>query len=333
MKNVNIFWVIISSAAIISCGPAKHQARIILVPDTQYYAEKYPEILDSQVNWIVRESNQVAFVLQQGDITQNNSDVEWQRAKQSFSKLDNVVPYVLAAGNHDMGSGPGKFADVRNTNLFNQYFPFSHMSKLSAFGGSFEPGKMENAYYLLQTGKVKWLVITLEFGPRDNVLEWAGKIAAQYPDRSVIINTHCYLYSDSTRVDAGDDWPPQNYGIGKNAGEGVVNDGEQMWTKLVKNHPNIRWVFSGHILHSGVGTLVSINDEGYPVYQMLANYQEGVTGSVKGGNGWLRILDMDFKKKTIKITTYSPYINEYMSNPAHNFIIRNVFFTPGNKTP
>ena len=80
------------------------------------------------------------------------------------------------------------------------------------------------------------------------------------------------------------------------------------------------------MLNTGVGTLVSINDAGYPVYQMLANYQEGVKGSVKGGNGWLRILDLDFKKKTIQVKTYSPFLNEYMNDPQHNFIIRQVQF-------
>ena len=62
---------------------------------------------------------------------------------------------------------------------------------------------------------------------------------------------------------------------------------------------------------------------------MLANYQEGVKGSVKGGNGWLRILDMDFKKKTLKVSTYSPFINKYMDDPQHRFIIKSVLYKPG----
>ena len=44
-------------------------------------------------------------------------------SKQLFQKLNKKVPYVLAAGNHDMGSADGKFADVRNSTLFNQVFP------------------------------------------------------------------------------------------------------------------------------------------------------------------------------------------------------------------
>jgi hypothetical protein len=326
----SILLLIFISSALFACNRKLHQARFVLLPDTQTYAEKYPEVLDSQINYILREQKNIDLVLQQGDLTQNNNDKEWEIIKTAFSKLDGKLPYVLAAGNHDMGSTAGKFADVRNSTLYNQYFPLTHMSQLPAFGEAFE-GKMDNAYYLLQTGKVSWLIFTFEFGPRNAVLDWANDIIRRHPERTVIINTHSYMYSDSTRQGPGDNWRPQAYGVGKDKGDSAVNDGEQIWTKLVKQHPNVRFVFSGHVLNTGVGTLVSINDEGYAVYQMLANYQEGVRGSVKGGNGWLRIVDMDFKKKTTTITTYSPYINQYMNDPAHRFIIRNVMFEPGTK--
>ncbi len=305
-----------------ACNSSKQHARFILLPDTQTYAEKFPEILQSQTDWILKESKDIDLVIQQGDLTQNNNDTEWQVVKTAFAKLDNQVPYVLAAGNHDMGSAPGIFADNRNTTLFNRYFPVSHMSTLPGFAGVFEEGKMENAWYLLETGKSKWLILTLEFGPRNTVLDWANKIVSQHPDRTVIINTHAYMYADSTRQGAGDNWLPQGYGVGKDAGDALVNDGEGIWKKLVKLHPNIRYVFSGHVLHTGVGTLISLNDYGYPVYQMLANYQEGVKGSVKGGNGWLRILDFDMKKKILSVKTYSPFINEYLKQPGQEFIIR-----------
>ncbi|RYZ29364.1 MAG: metallophosphatase [Chitinophagaceae bacterium] len=325
--NLNI--CLLLTLFLCACNSKMHTARIVLLPDTQTYAEKYPEVLDSQINYLLREQKNITLVLQQGDLTQNNNDREWQIIKNAFSQLDNKIPYVLAAGNHDMGSAAGKFADVRNSTLFNQYFPSSHMSQLPHFGGLFEQGKMDNAYYQLQTGKIKWLVLTLEFGPRNAVLNWANELVSCHPNHTVIINTHSYLYSDSTRQGPGDNWRPQNYGVGKDRGDSTVNDGEQIWEKLVKQHPNVRFVFSGHILNSGVGTLVSFNTDGYPVYQMLANFQEGVKGSIRGGNGWIRIADFDFKKKTISVSTYSPFINEFKDDPAHRFVIRSVMFEPG----
>jgi hypothetical protein len=325
----SFLFFIVNGILLASCSAKMHKARFVLLPDTQTYAEKFPEVLDSQINWIVRNAKDIDVVLQQGDLTQNNNHKEWKIIQMAFNKLNNKVPYVLAAGNHDMGSTDGKFADVRNSTLFNIYFPYTTMSGLPAFKTVAEEQKIDNAAYVFVTGKIKWLVLTLEFGPRNSTLDWANEVIQQHPDHSVIINTHSYMYSDSTRQGPGDSWRPQAYGVGKDQGDSTVNDGEQIWNKLVKLHPNTRFVFSGHVLNTGVGTLVSINDAGYPVYQMLANYQEGVKGSVKGGNGWLRILDFDFKMKTIQVKTYSPFLNEYMNDPQHNFIFRQVQFAAG----
>lgn len=311
-----------------ACHTAKQTVRIILLPDTQTYAEKFPSILQAQADWIVQNKAHINFVLQQGDLTQNNSEAEWKIVKEAFVKMDNKIPYILAAGNHDMGSTPGKLADNRNTDLFNTYFPQNHMQLLPGYSSTYEAGKMENACYLLQAGKRKWMVLTLEFGPRNKVIEWANKMVTAHPDRTVIINTHAYMYSDSTRQGPGDNWRAQAYGVGKETGEEAVNDGEGIWNKLVKLHSNIRFVFSGHVLNTGVGTLVSINDNGLPVYQMLANYQEGVKDSENGGNGYLRILDFNFKKHSISVSTYSPYLDKQMNKAGHNFIIRHVLFNP-----
>ncbi len=300
-------------------------ATFILVPDTQTYAQKFPEILNAQTAWIARQANEIDLVLQQGDLTQNNSREEWQRVQNAFSGLNHKVPYVLAVGNHDMGSAPGKFADTRNTTLFNEYFPRKTMAKLPGFGGVFEEGKMDNAYYLLETGDYQWLVLTLEFGPRNAVLDWANKIVESYPERTVIVNTHAYMYSDATRQGEGDYWRAQGYGVGAGEGHQAVNDGEQIWEKLIRKHPNIRFVFSGHILNDGEGTLVSINDAGYPVYQFLANYQEGVKGSENGGNGWLRILRVNFEDNSLSIKTYSPWLDKFSEDPAHSFEIKHFF--------
>ena len=302
-----------------------------MLPDTQTYAEKYPEILNSQLQWIADHAKDIAFVLQQGDLTQNNNVKEWEIVRKAFQKIDHKVPYVLAVGNHDMGSGPGLYADVRNTTFFNQFFLYQDFEKEKYFVGTFQVGTSENSYYLFSTGNVKWLVVTLEFGPRNEVVDWANQIVAKYPHRLAIINTHAYMYTDGTRVGPGDKWRPQAYGVGKDKGKKAVNDGEQLWEKLINKHENIRWVFSGHILDSGVGTLTSTNEKGLSVYQLLANYQEGVKGSVNGGNGFLRIIDMDFKKKTARIQTYSPYLNEYKLDTAQNFVLNNVNYHPVRK--
>ena len=173
---------------------------------------------------------------------------------------------------------------------------------------------------------IKWLILCLEFGPRNNVLDWAGEVVKKHPHHKVIINTHAYMYSDDTRMGEGDRWLPQKYGLGKDTGENAVNNGEQMWDKLVSKYPNILFVFSGHVLNGGVGTLVSTGEQGNKVYQMLANFQDGVKGTNRGQTGFLRIVDIDVKKKQVKVDTYSPYLKEYKTDAKNRFSFEGVNF-------
>ena len=121
----------------------------------------------------------------------------------------------------------------------------------------------------------------------------------------------------------GDGWLPQDYGIGKLTGEDTANNGEEMWDKLISQHSNILLVCSGHILHEGSGRLVSEGVHGNKVYQMLANYQDGVD-NIKGDTGFLRILTITPKQKRIDIKTYSPYSKEYNHNNRHEFSFEDV---------
>lgn len=43
---------------------------LVLLPDTQTYTEKYPEIFEVQTEWIAEQADQFTFVLHQGDVTQ-----------------------------------------------------------------------------------------------------------------------------------------------------------------------------------------------------------------------------------------------------------------------
>jgi hypothetical protein len=240
--------------------------------------------------------------------------------------MDGKVPYTFVPGNHDTGTNGS--ADVRNTDLFNRYFPYSKYSKFSSFGGAFETGKMDNTWHTFSAGGYNWLVISLEFGARDTVLNWAANVIEKHPEHKVILNMHAYLYSDNTRMspDRNHKWLPQDYGLGKSAEKGAVNNGEQIWEKLVRNYPNILFVFSGHVLNEGTGRLVSEGKKGNKVYQMLANYQGGVEGSENGGNGYLRLITIDPANSEISVKTYSPYLDRFKTDPNQQFEFKNVKF-------
>ncbi len=293
----------------------------VVLPDTQTYVEEYPEIYLHQMQWLANNKDRFSFALHVGDITQNNNGKEWDIAKKGFKSIDGRVPYSIALGNHDMGSEGGKFADTRNTSLANAFFSVKEISNLIE---SYPEGKIDNLLSEFRIGNQKWMVLSLEFGPRNKTIVWADEMIKKYPEHNFIVITHAYLFEDSTLHDGEDWWLPENYGIGKDSGEEAPNNGGQLWEKLIKKHDNISMVFSGHILKSGVGTLVGERENANKVYQMLANYQKGVEGSENGGNGFLRIIKVDPKNQRIEVKTYSPWLDEFMNEQEHNFTFENV---------
>ncbi|GAB3427241.1 metallophosphoesterase [Niabella aquatica] len=303
---------------------AAQVSRFVIIPDPQNYIESFPEMYEEEIGWIASKERDFDYVIHVGDMTQNNSPSEWYAAKKIMDKLNGKIPFTMALGNHDMGSAPGKASDVRNSSMANKYFPLEGFKKNKTFGGAFEDGKIDNMYNLLNAGGVKWMIMTLEFGPRNAVLDWANKIADQYPDRAIIVNTHAYLYSDSTLMNNDHKWQPASYGIGKSTGDAAANNGARIWEKLVSQHPNILMVVCGHVLNSGVGTLVSTGKHGNKVFQMLANFQGGVIGSQRGGNGYIRIVEYNRKTKVLDVKTYSTHLKKYHESPHHNFLFSNV---------
>jgi hypothetical protein len=293
--------------------------KIILAPDTQVYAMNYPDTFYVQMKWIADHADDIAFVLQQGDITNNNTEAQWNVAAFSFRLLDGKVPYVLALGNHDYGKQGS--TDSRNS-LANQFFPDKTYSKIKGFGGAFESGKIDNTWFTFRAGGINWLVLSLEFGPRNRILDWADQIVKKYPKHKIIVNTHAYRDNNDIRMKKGTNHHPQSYPIGKMTGEDSVNDGEMMWEKFVSQYPNMMFVFSGHVVGKGVGRRVDKGKHGNDVYQILANYQV----RKQGGEGYLRILTLDLPNKTIDVKTYSPLLNKYLEEPDHQFMFENVDF-------
>lgn len=302
---------------------------IVVLPDTQYYASGWPEVFMAQTRWVIdnRAAQQIAFVLHTGDIVDSDVPEQWQVAAQAMHALDGQVPYVITAGNHDYTN----LAD--RMGMGNTYFPPAQFAPFPWFGGTFEAGHIENSFSLFDTPGGKWLTIALEFGPRDEVLAWADNVLTIFRDTPAIVITHAYLYRDGTRYDhvgsPGQSFNPHDYVMMGQAGTSI-NDGEEIWTKLIVAHSNVKLVFSGHDVNGGglppgtVAQLASTRPDGSTVYQILANYQTCTAPScdaVHGGNGFLRLLRVSPADQTLSVQTYSPYLDQFLTDPANQFVL------------
>ena len=285
---------------------------IVVLPDTQVYAMAFPDLFHAQTRWIrdhVEDLN-IQYVFHLGDIVQLNAHDEWSVARDAFERLDGEVPYALAIGNHDMG--PGGMADTRQS-LVNQYFPLSGFESWPTFGGVYdkEPDEIENSYHLFSAGGRDWLVLALEFGPRDDVLRWANDTVAAYPCRSVILVTHAYLDARGERYiqppKTEDFYPIFHDGAG-------FNDGQDIWRRLVSRYPNFVMVINGHFPQPPRHRR-SKGKGGTVVHQMMVDYQD----TPNGGNGLLRLLRFLPDSNTVVVEDFSPVSDETSEQLGRRF--------------
>ncbi len=263
------------------------------LPDTQYYSLDYPAVFSGQTQWIADNAaaENIKFVFHEGDLTHNNSASEWANAQAAMRLLDGVVPYAVSIGNHDDGSG-------RDTSLFNAYFPVSHYETLNHFGGVFEAGKLDNAYYYFSAGGADWLALSLEFDPRDAALAWARGVVEAHPNRRVILVTHS-LVSPSSELSS----------IGLN-----------IWNNLLRLYPNISLAFNGHYTAGESGLVSMSGDHGNIVHMMFANYQD----LLLGGLGYMRLVKLDPAAGTAEVKTYSNLLGEFKTDPGNQFTLSNL---------
>jgi predicted phosphodiesterase len=292
-------------------------ATVIVLPDTQFYSAYFPDIYTAQTKWIVAQAKvrNIQAVLHVGDLVDSyDSTDQWNNASAAMRLMDGVVPYVLVPGNHDVGR------DLRQTPINNYFAP----QTMPWILGTFENGKIENNYALIDIGGRKYVVLGLEFGPRNAVLSWADGILKSYAAYPAILVTHAFLDGDS-RYDwaqypnnVGQYWNPHLYALNSSPAA-EVNDGEEIYQKLIAPNPKLRLVFCGHVLgdttYGAVGRLTDVRPDGTHIHQMLSDYQVIPLNGIECGLGYLRILEFDTGKKEIRVSTYSPYLSQLMSVP------------------
>ncbi len=282
---------------------------LVVIPDTQNYADarkkadgtrRIPDFsrhFYGQTEWIKQSAARLntMMVVHVGDIVQTDKPDEWAIADKAMKTIDGVVPYVLSLGNHDLRVGPD---GARETRL-NEYFPPSRFENTSWYAGHYGKGN-ENNYALFEADEMKFLVVSLEFAPRDEVLEWAGQIVAKHPGRRTIVVTHGYL-DKGLRIAK----PAMGY-------QWKGNSAEQTWQKFVSQHKNIFLVLSGHAVNC---RLTSVGKRGNTVYQVQSDYQFGV----EGGEGYLRVMTFVPAENRIDVTTYSPTVDRHLTTDADAF--------------
>lgn len=294
---------------------------MVLLPDIQSYVkfERNQGIFDLMVAWTAEQIDplNIGLVLCVGDLVEHNNFLrgdgingnqssinQWRAFDRSIARLDNRIPYILATGNHDYG-----YANAENRQTFYDDFITADRNRLNEellreyyTHPSGMPTLANAVFEFIDPQGIPYLILNLEFAPRDEVLEWAARTIAQprYSDHRVILQTHAYMNSNNERIE----W--QNYPLQD------ANYGTGVWDKLIYESSNIVMVLAGHIgaADDPEGHLAFKREpraDGGTVTQMVFNAQAlGGGWHGNGGDGWLRYLEFMPDGKTVKVRTFSP---------------------------
>lgn len=307
---------------------------LIMVPDIQNYVKwgRNQPILDLMMAWLEESIDplNVKMVVIVGDLVNNNEKIindhdgdqtttqQWAAVSRALARLDGKTPYIAASGNHDysvdpQGNRSSRYSEFVTTerNPLNQ--------KILVQNNRNEQGQptLENsACELKGLHGQDYLFLTVEYAPRDVIVEWAKKIAAmdQYQHHRVVFITHAYLNAKDEHTGPAPStwirWEPYNVNNAIEKSSRIPlprsNTGLQLWEKLVQPSKNIELVLCGHI--SGEGYRQDTNSAGKTVHQVLFDAQSVGGGYYdgNGGDGWLRLLEFFPDGKTVKLRTFSP---------------------------
>jgi hypothetical protein len=263
---------------------------VIWITDTQYLSESNPKLYDNLCQWIAQNTAayNVKMVIHTGDIVNDESNrTQWQSANQSMSiLLANNIPYCWDAGNHDYNS---------TCWIGNQYAAFNPETfEAKPYWVSDDLGGVNTAVHFNASGQ-NWLIVNVAFQANDSALRWANNILDANPQAHAIVAIHAYL-------DRAGEY-----------GQWATN----FKTKVLDTHANVFLTLSGHYYPtSGLRTRVGERDE------LLFNQQDAY-GQM--GAESTRILTFNPAQGTIKVQTYSLYLNQFIEDSDNSFTLQSSF--------
>ena len=284
---------------------------ILVLGDLQEYTDKeeYYPYFEATMNWIlaqVRSRENIKCVLQAGDITWANQHYQYEVFYKYTYPVSLEVPYIACPGNHDYSFSDGYIIN-RYSTLFSQYTSFDIVNQLIV--DRYEEGRMENIIVKNEINGERIDIVSLEFGARTEVIEWAKQHIRNNPDIGYIVLTHEFLSRNGEIVKDEDSYA-HIWISGKNT---TYSGPEYIWNNLIKDNNNIICVLCGHNGFSA--HLFTKNSYNREVAQILFNLQY----QANGGDGWIQVWEFPKDSDYVNVSTYNTITNKYHKDSNHSF--------------
>ena len=244
------------------------------VSDTQVYAYRCPQVFNKVFAYMANaaaEQNALG-VLMTGDIVDNrNTPRHWNNAKAAIGLIEGRLPLWCVAGNHDVGASKV------------DYKAFLSCGFCAADEGDqlYKDGVCW--YDTFTAAGQDILLLGIGWQTDTDYLPWAKTVLTDHADLPAILLVHSFL------TDKG----------------GLTPMGRTLEAELLSTCPNLRLVLCGH--NDGSVRWAKTYEDGHTVNALMYNFQD----DKKKGLGYLRILTFDPLDRSVGVTTYSPWFDDF----------------------
>lgn len=275
---------------------------MVVLPDTQFMVGTFTNAYYDMMQWIAdnRDTLNIRAVMHMGDMVNKNTAAEWAIFQAGTDILDAAgIPWMPMMGNHD------------GSDAFNKYFDYqTYGPDREWFGGSFHEDKLNHTYWFVTVGNREYMILSLGWAPKWEVLDWAKGIVEAYPEKNVIINTHALVNTDGTLLTPG-----RYHSI--TADMPGYPDGDDLW-EAFSGYDNVVLAMSGHVGCPDIVPYVGQNGAGKDTYGLLIDNQtDGISNSV----GMIAVLTFHNDSDTVALNWYSTKLDA-MYGPENQYAIQ-----------
>ena len=244
------------------------------ISDTQVYAYRCPKVFNKVFAYIANtaaEQNALG-VLMTGDIVDNrNTQRHWDNAKAAIGLIEDRLPLWCVAGNHDVGATK------------TDYSAFLACGFCAADEGDqlYKDGVCW--YDTFTAAGEDVLLLGIGWQTDKDYLPWARAVLTDHADLPAILLVHSFLTNKGN----------------------LTPMGKTLESELLAPCPNVKLVLCGH--NDGSVRWEKAYEDGHTVNALMYNFQD----DKKYGLGYLRILTFDPLDRSLHVTTYSPWFDDY----------------------
>ena len=246
---------------------------LIWYSDTQYYAYKHPEIFRSMAEWTLDNAETLGCVavVHTGDIVDNHN---YERHWRNASSAISMLKGKLPF--YCVAGNHDVGAESIDYAMYQSY----------GYCDVKEPRQLyENGVAWVQPiPEKRLLLVGVGWQKGTPYLDWVKAKLHEYADYSAVLLVHSFLEDNGT----------------------LTANGKLLEKSLLPDAKNLRLILCGH-KDGSVRWQKTYDDNTRTVNAVMYNFQD----DKQKGLGYLRILTFDPVSRSIHVSTYSPYLDDY----------------------